>query len=194
MAKVTKKAKALLKEYIETLPDEETNKCTMCNETLTHLVKKAEAETKAPTATVARALAKKVNEGAAEVDKVNGKALLFRVRNHEGRRKVANGNNKHYALFDAAIKEAEKDSTYEWTNSRAKELSDSISNVVSGTIKMSCTTECGKMLKTLQKMKNKPDFKAMADQTETKFNMHETKLTEALEQFGKFRKSLKSII
>lgn len=193
MARVTKEAKDKLKEYIDTLPDDVTNKCVLCNETLTHQVKQAEAETKAGLATVARALADKVNEGAAEGDKVNGKSLMFRVRNHEGKRKVANGNNKPYTRFNETIKEAEKDSTYEWTEHRTQDFSHCISDVISSTIKRSSAPEYDKMFTALQNIKNKPDFGMVSLMIEGRLKYWGDKLKEDLEQYAKFRESLKSI-
>ncbi len=193
MAKVTKEAKDKLKEYIDKLSDDISKKCTLCNETLTDCVKKAEVKTGAPIATVARALAEKVNEGAAEADKVNGKALMFRVRNHEGKRKVANGNNKPYTRFNETIKEAEKDSTYDWTESRTQEFSHCISDVISNTIKRSSTPEYDKMFTALQNIKNKPDFEMVSLMIEGRLKYWGDKLEEDLKQYAKFRGSLKSI-
>jgi hypothetical protein len=192
MAKVTKETKAKLKEYINTLSDDVSSKCTLCNETLTDCVKKAEVKTGAPTATVARALAEKVNEGAVEGDKVNGKALMFRVRNHEGRRKVANGNNKPYTRFNETIKEAEEDN-YDWTDNRTQEFSHCISNVISSTIKRSSTPEYDKMFKDLQGIKIKPDFEKVSLMIEGRLKNWGDKLKEDLEQYAKVRESLKSI-
>lgn len=70
--------------WIESLPSEMKDKCALCNETLTHIVKKAEAETGAGTATVTKALADNINATAAPGDQINPEALHSRVRRHEG--------------------------------------------------------------------------------------------------------------
>lgn len=55
---------------MDSLPEEARSKCSICTTTLTHIVKQAEAETGVGTATVARALAEKVNETALPADRV----------------------------------------------------------------------------------------------------------------------------
>jgi hypothetical protein len=72
-----------LSAFIESLPEEARGKCALCNETLVHIVKKAEAETGAGTATVTRALAEKINDGAVPGDRVSSRALDRRVRRME---------------------------------------------------------------------------------------------------------------
>jgi len=72
-----------LNAFIASLPEEARSKCALCNETLTHIVKQAEAQTGAGTATVARVLADKINDGAAPGDRVSEDALRMRVDYHE---------------------------------------------------------------------------------------------------------------
>jgi ribosomal protein L44E len=84
MASVSKEALDRLNYFFEALPKEVRNKCALCNETLTHIVKTAEVETGAGTATVTRELAKRINEGAAPGDQVSGGALRHRVQRAEG--------------------------------------------------------------------------------------------------------------
>jgi len=55
MARVTQESLAKLGAFIDSLPEEARGKCALCNETLTHIVKMAEVETGAGTATVTRA-------------------------------------------------------------------------------------------------------------------------------------------
>lgn len=55
------------------------SKCSICRETLTHIVVKTEVETGAPRSTVTRELAGRINEGAAPLDRVNGNQLRQRV-------------------------------------------------------------------------------------------------------------------
>lgn len=83
-----------LNAFIDSLPPEARGKCALCNETLTHIVKQAEAQTGAGTATVTRALAERINETAAPADRVSGKRLQDRVRYNEGRDKIGNSENK----------------------------------------------------------------------------------------------------
>jgi hypothetical protein len=73
-----------LNAFIDALPSEARGKCALCNETLTHLVKLAEVETGAGTATVTRVLAEKINEDAAPGDRVSGDKLRDRVRIQSG--------------------------------------------------------------------------------------------------------------
>lgn len=87
MGRVSKETIKKLNAFIESLPEEARSKCALCNETLTHIVKQAEAQTGAGTATVTKALSDKLNDGAAPGDRVSGEALQDRVRTAEqGRR------------------------------------------------------------------------------------------------------------
>lgn len=79
MARPTKDQLEKLEAFIDSLPAEARSKCALCNETLVHIVKQAEAQTGAGTSTVTRALSKKVNEGAAPEDRVSGEALRQKV-------------------------------------------------------------------------------------------------------------------
>ncbi len=84
MSRVSKEALEKLSEFINSLPDEARSKCALCNETLTHIVKQAEAQTGAGTATVARELANRINENAAPGDRVSDQQLRCRVQRQEG--------------------------------------------------------------------------------------------------------------
>jgi len=84
MPRVSQETLDKLKVFIDSLPDEARDKCALCNETLTHLVKTAEVETGAGTATVTRELANKINETAAPGDRVGDEALKKRVQRSEG--------------------------------------------------------------------------------------------------------------
>ena len=113
---------AKIRDFFDGLTGEAKSKCALCNETLTHIVKMAEVETGAGTATVTKVLAEQLNDGAVEGDKVSGDALRFRVRNTEGRRKsaigtdsqnpdaptVKHGHNGHKMTPDKIVEEVEK--------------------------------------------------------------------------------------
>lgn len=73
-----------LNAFINSLPEDARNKCSLCNETLTHIVKMAEAQTGAGTLTVARALADKINKGEVPADRINSDTLGARVRRMDG--------------------------------------------------------------------------------------------------------------
>lgn len=88
MSRVKKETIAKLHEFFDTLPTEARSKCALCNETLTHIVKTAEVETGAGTATVTRELANRINDGAAPGDQVSGEALRQRLVKHPGKRPV----------------------------------------------------------------------------------------------------------
>jgi hypothetical protein len=77
---------AKIRDFFDGLTGEAKSKCALCNETLTHIVKMAEVETGAGTATVTKVLAEKINEGAVEGDKVSGNALRVRVQYAEGKK------------------------------------------------------------------------------------------------------------
>jgi len=62
MPRVSQESINRLNAFIDSLPPEARNKCALCNETLVHLVKTAEVESGAGTATVTRALADRINE------------------------------------------------------------------------------------------------------------------------------------
>lgn len=95
MSRVPEDAIRKLNAFIDSLPEEARGKCALCNETLTHFVKQAEAQTGAGTATVTRALAEKINETAAPADRVSGRALERRVNRNEGKDvKIPNRDNK----------------------------------------------------------------------------------------------------
>ena len=97
MGRISRENLDNLKVFISSLPDDVKGKCTLCNETLTHIVKSAEAETGAGTATVTRIIAEHINDGAAPGDEVKGHALNERVRQKEGLndRKIRNPENNH---------------------------------------------------------------------------------------------------
>ena len=84
MARTTQEILERLNAFMESLPTEAKSKCALCNETLTHWVKRAEVETGAGTATVTRMLADKINDGAAPGDRVSDGALRQRVLAAEG--------------------------------------------------------------------------------------------------------------
>ena len=84
MPRVSEETLGKLQAFIDSLPAEARSKCALCNETLTHIVKRAEVETGAGTATVARVIADKLNEDAALQDRVSEGALRQRVLNSEG--------------------------------------------------------------------------------------------------------------
>ncbi|WP_028577710.1 hypothetical protein [Desulfomicrobium escambiense] len=84
MARITPEQLQRLQAFLDSLPDEAKSKCSICNTTLTHIVKQAEAETGVGTATVTRALAEKVNETALPADRVSGDQLRDRVRRSAG--------------------------------------------------------------------------------------------------------------
>lgn len=93
MGRVSQDTIDKINAFLDMLPDEATSKCTLCTETLTHIVKQAEAQIGAGTATVTRMIAERHNETAAPLDRVTGTALQFRVRNNEGKTKIADRNN-----------------------------------------------------------------------------------------------------
>jgi phage N-6-adenine-methyltransferase len=84
MPRVSQETLEKLNAFIDSLPDEAKSKCGTCTETLTHLTMQAEVISGAGTATVTRALAEKINENAAPLDRVSGIGLRDRVRRHEG--------------------------------------------------------------------------------------------------------------
>ncbi|MDX9788651.1 MAG: hypothetical protein RBT11_17875 [Desulfobacterales bacterium] len=77
--KVSQQTIAKLEDFLKDLPSEVWAKCSICNETLVHWAKKAEAETGAGTATVSKAIADKVNSDAAPGDKISSEALRQRI-------------------------------------------------------------------------------------------------------------------
>jgi hypothetical protein len=94
MSKPTEDTVLKLQFFLDTLPKEVTRECSLCSKALTHIVKKAEVETGAGTATVTKALAEKINEGAAPGDKVTGEKLRDRVRYAGGETKMGNSPDK----------------------------------------------------------------------------------------------------
>ena len=94
MSRVTPETLERLEAFIDSLPEDSRNKCALCTETLTHIVKTAEVETGAGTATVTRVLSERINETAAPADRVSGKQLQDKVRYHSGVDKIGNSENK----------------------------------------------------------------------------------------------------
>jgi uncharacterized protein YoaH (UPF0181 family) len=84
MARITAEQLQLLQAFLDSLPDEARGKCSICNTTLTHIAKQAEAEVGVGTATVARVLAEKINETALPADRVTAGQLRDRVRRSAG--------------------------------------------------------------------------------------------------------------
>lgn len=80
MGRVNAETIEKLNDFINSLPEEAKGKCAICNKTLVHIVKQAEAQTGAGTATVTMILAEKINENALPEDKVTPKALSNKVR------------------------------------------------------------------------------------------------------------------
>lgn len=93
MPRVSQDSLDKLNAFIDSLGPEARNKCALCNETLVHLVKTAEVESGAGTATVTRAFADRINETAAPGDRVSGNALNQRVRQTEGLKMSERQNN-----------------------------------------------------------------------------------------------------
>ena len=94
MSRVAKEVLKKMADFLDNLPGDVRNKCSLCNETLTHIVKQAEAQTGAPVATITREIAERHNEGAAPGDVVSGEKLRLRVRQKEDDRNLS-GHNDH---------------------------------------------------------------------------------------------------
>ena len=86
--KVTRNTLNKLQSFIDSLPEEAKSKCSVCNETLVHLVGSAMAKTGAPQSTVCRCLADDINKTAAPLDKVDGKKLRKKVDYHTKSKKI----------------------------------------------------------------------------------------------------------
>ena len=84
MARITTEQLQRLQDFLDSLPDEASDKCSLCTTTLTHIAKQAEAETGVGTATVARVLAEKINETALPADRVTAGQLRDRIRRNAG--------------------------------------------------------------------------------------------------------------
>ena len=101
-----------LNAFIDALPSEARGKCALCNETLTHLVKLAEVETGAGTATVTRVLAEKINEDAAPQDRVSGNQLRNRVQYNEGAVKCGNSADNQPTTYNQEEQDAIADGEF----------------------------------------------------------------------------------
>ena len=88
MGKVSTKTIQNVSKFFDSLPEEVKDKCALCNETLVHIVKTAEARTGAGTATVTRMLSERINANAAPADVVSGSQLRDRVRIKEGKKLI----------------------------------------------------------------------------------------------------------
>ena len=85
MPRVSEETIKKLDDFINSLPQEARSKCALCSETLTHIVKMAEVQTGAGTATVARVLSEKINENAAPVDMEALNAVALMALNPQAR-------------------------------------------------------------------------------------------------------------
>jgi len=94
MSRVTQETLNKLHAFLDSLDPEVKGKCALCNETLTHIVKMAEVQTGAGTATVTRELAARVNEGAAPGDVVSGEKLRLKVRQKGDDRNLKGHNDQ----------------------------------------------------------------------------------------------------
>jgi len=78
MSRVTQETLNKLHAFLDSLDPEVKGKCALCNETLTHIVKMAEVQTGAGTATVARKLADDINSmGMCVPKKGGGEANIY---------------------------------------------------------------------------------------------------------------------
>lgn len=84
MARVTAVQLYRLQAFFDTLPADQKGKCALCNETLVHIVKQAEAEIGVGTATATKVLAEQINETALPADRVTAGQLRDRVRRSAG--------------------------------------------------------------------------------------------------------------
>lgn len=96
-----------LQAFLDTLPAEQKDKCALCNETLLHIVKQAEAEVGVGTATVTNALAGQINATALPADQVSGEQLRDRVRYQAGEK--VSGKNPQIKKMTKAEKIAAVD-------------------------------------------------------------------------------------
>lgn len=108
MSRVSSETIQKIKDFFDTLPSDVKGKCSLCNETLTHIVKQAEVATGAGTATVARVLADEINDGVAPGDVVSGDQLRDRVRQRSGEKKRLSGaipqiNNDNGELINGSL-------------------------------------------------------------------------------------------
>ncbi len=84
MGRVSKKDIKTIVGFIDSLPEEQVSKCSICRETLTHIVTSAQAKTGVGIATITKKLADTLNENAAPQDTVTPRALEERVRRNNG--------------------------------------------------------------------------------------------------------------
>jgi hypothetical protein len=84
MGRVSKENIKKIMEFIDLLPEEQVSKCSICRETLTHIVTSVQAKTGVGISTISKTLADKVNETAAPQDIVTPRAFEGRVRRNNG--------------------------------------------------------------------------------------------------------------
>lgn len=107
MPRVSSEQLKRLQAFFDTLPAEQKGKCALCNETLVHIVKQAEAEVGVGTATVTSALAGQINATAKPADQVSGEQLRDRVRYQAGEK--VSGKNPQIKKLTKAEKIAAVD-------------------------------------------------------------------------------------
>ena len=110
MGRVSAETIEKLNDFISSLPEEAKSKCALCNETLVHIVKQAEVQTGAGTATVTRALSEEINTGAAPADVVSGSKLRDRVTQAERETNCGNPTDNNQEVQNRKPKKKNKPS------------------------------------------------------------------------------------
>ena len=109
MGRVSSESIEKFHAFLDSLPEEARNKCALCNDTLTHIVKRGEVATGVGTATATRLLADRINETAAPQDRVEGNQLRNRVQYNEGKAKCGNSANSQQDLIGRIDQEQEEE-------------------------------------------------------------------------------------
>lgn len=84
MARVKKEILDKIEKYLDELDNTIEGKCTLCNETLTHVTNQCSAQTGAPKNTITTIITKRFNASALPADKLGKAALRDRVKRNEG--------------------------------------------------------------------------------------------------------------
>ncbi len=84
MARVKKEILEAIEKYLDNLDVGIEGKCTLCNETLTHITNQCSVQTGAPKNTISTIITKRFNSSALPADKLGNSALRNRLQQNEG--------------------------------------------------------------------------------------------------------------
>ena len=126
MGKVSKEVVKAVIDEVDKLDEAVKDKCSLCNITLTDIVKRIEVSSNASVSTVCNTIAKVLNRSKSDGEKISAEALRQRVLNTEGKRKNVSKTKINYKnkYLDLKIK-------YNTALTQISELTDKVEKLTS---------------------------------------------------------------